>query len=173
MVEVERPRAETQLIAAQQLGVSARILRGWENEPWWRSEFRTTEGYWVGGIRPAAEKAGRGKKPKKSESQVNLESAKLQAEVDIKQAELRKRLRAEQEELGNILPRDEYETFARELLGMIRSQIEDLPRWLAKRTPEELRPLIFHEDEPTQFQREIDKRCRRISKWLDEGPGAT
>lgn len=107
-----------------------------------------------------------------------LRDARDQVEIEKREAEVRALHRKEQMELGNILPADVYVEFCRELLGMIRVSLEELPESIAEHFAPEFRHFFYVPDDQQQSERDasqlqkgIRKLITDIDNWLSENPG--
>lgn len=161
---------------AERFGVSARQVRNWKKSGWWSDDFGNPEdGYDVAAIRAAYNDNKELDELEEQRRQLRLE--RDQAERDIRLAELRAKQRAEARELGNTLPADVYAEFVREVLGMMRASIEELPQRFAKECPAKLRPLVWveprkvkRERDAGKLQRMCNKIVRDFEKWLTADP---
>lgn len=96
-------------------------------------------------------------------------------EIEKREAEVRALLRKEQQELGNLLPADVWQEFARELLSMIRSRIEDLPEIVADHVPADLRAFVYvpeDDGEASPLQRAVSKLVADVEEWLTSDQNA-
>ena len=180
------PRIPSQKMAAEMLRITPRRLRELEAESeWWSTEFRTDEGYDVVAIARAQlnyqvfERTGAS-----SESDVELKARQLRAKVAREEAEkelAELKLWQEQakrdEREGKILPADVYSEYSRELLGLIRTSLEDLPYTMSRQAPPAVRPFVWVDPQKQKtpkdaapLQREVLKIITNISNWLNEGP---
>lgn len=96
-------------------------------------------------------------------------------EIEKREAEVRALLRKEQQEIGNILPADVYAEFCRELLGMIRTSLEELPESIAEHVAPDVRHLFHVPEDQQKSERDaspLQKGLRRlladVEKWLQE-----
>lgn len=154
---------------------------------WWSAEFRTEEGYDVVGIARAQlnyqvfERTGQ-----KTESDVELKARQLRAktareEAEKELAELKlwqEQVKREERE-GRILPADVYAEYSRELLGLIRTTLTDLPYKLSRQASPAVRSFIYVPAEKQKsvkdaapLQREILKIIENIETWLNDDPAA-
>lgn len=176
------PRVKGQKLAAKALRITDRRLRQMEDKdnpaPWWQKEFRTPAGYDVCGILLAQFNFGGGTDDddlKKRRQLADTEKSELAREKEALHVwELE---RQKQEALGNILPADIYQEYLRQLNGMIRHRISEIPRRLAKQATPAQKKLIYvvegkikKPSDAAPLQREITKLLREIQKWLDEDP---
>jgi hypothetical protein len=183
------PRIASQKTASEMLRVSTRRLREMQTLPWWRPEFRTEDGYDVCEILRAQLKyqsetltatLSPDEVRQMKQRQLAAKVAREEAEQEI--AELRaseQRLKAEMRE-GNVLPLDVYAAFTRELLGMIRTGLEDLPFRLSRDASPSVRSFVYTPPEKIRtekdiapVQREIQKLIRNIETWLNDEPEET
>lgn len=178
----------SQKTAAEMLRISPRRLRDMESESeWWSAEFRTDAGYDVVGIARAQmnyqifERTGQ-----KTESDVELKARQLRAktareEAEKELAELKlwqEQVKREERE-QKILPADVYAEYSRELLGLIRTTLEDLPYKLSRQASPSVRPFVYVPTEKQKsvkdaapLQREILKIIENIETWLNADPVA-
>lgn len=177
----EIPRIKSQTTAAAMLQLTAARLRQMEKEsPWWRPDLRTTEGYDVCGIvRAQYEWNSSGAtddelRKRKFVAEVEAAEFKRQTE-ELKAWELQRQKEIAQ---NNILPADVYIEFCRELLGMLRAGLEELPEAIVDHVPPEIRRWIYIPENEQESERDaspVQKGIRRlladIEKWLSEDPG--
>lgn len=148
-----------------------------QDSPWWRPELRTEEGYDVCGIVRAQltyhDSATGREDIQKRLAEAELMSAEAKAQAD--------QLKAWQLELAkeqaqeNILPADVYAEFCRELLGMIRTSLEELPESIAEHVSPDVRHLFHVPEDQQKSERDaspLQKGLRRlladVEKWLQE-----
>lgn len=170
------PRIRVQKTAAAMLRVSPRRLREMTDSPWWVSELRTEEGYDVCGI-VIAQLSHSGKSTdddlRARRSVAETEKIELQREAEeLKVWELQLE---KEKALANILPADVYQEFIRELLGMIRGRLDEIPYRLSRRATPAQKKLVYvpekkikKESDAAPLQREITKLNRDVQKWLDQ-----
>lgn len=180
------PRIESQKDAAAMLRITPRRLRDMEtSSPWWVADMRTDGGYDVVGIAvaqlsystdaneslPAAEKDALKARQLRAET-LKAEFLAQEAEVKAWRAQKQKEL-----EQGNILPADVYAQFVRELLGMMRSRLDDLPFQLNRQASAAQRPLIYvpenKQKKPSDaapLQKMIAKLMADVEEWLATDP---
>lgn len=176
----EIPRIANQRTAAAMIGISTPRLRQMESDaPWWNPELRTNEGYDVCGIvRAQLTFSGKGTD--------DLELAKRGKLAEIERAEFQRQAeelkvweleRQKEEKLGNILPADIYAEFIRELLGMIRSSLVDLPLVVSQNCPPAHRSTVYvpqekwkTERDASPLQKSIRKLLNDIDDWLKADP---
>lgn len=180
------PRISSQKDAAAMLRITPRRLRDMEqSSPWWTADMRTDDGYDVVGIAvaqlsfstdanealPQAEKDALKARQLRAETQ-RAEFLAQEAEVKSWRAQL-----AKEEEQRNILPADVYAQFVRELLGMIRTRLDDLPFQLSRQASPAQRPLVFvapaKQKKPSDaapLQKLIAKLQSDVEEWLNADP---
>jgi hypothetical protein len=180
------PRIESQKDAAAMLRITPRRLRDMEtSSPWWVADMRTEEGYDVVGIAvaqlsystdanealPAAEKDALKARQLRAETQ-RAEFLCQEAEVKAWRAQREKEI-----EQHNILPADVYSQFIRELLGMLRSRLDDLPYQLARQASAAQKPLIYVPEnkqkksaDAAPLQKMIAKLQADVEEWLATDP---
>jgi hypothetical protein len=186
MTDEEIPRILNQREAARMLRVSDRRLREYAAAPWWRPELRTAQGYDIAEIVRAqtaymhehfsgtlSTEQARQLKARQLQARVAREEAEQEL-AELKAAE--QRLKSEKLH-GNILPADIYAEFCRELLGMIRAGLEDLPYRLSREASPAVRSFVYVPPEKIRsdkdiapVQREIQKLISAIEGWLKEDP---
>jgi len=180
------PRIESQKDAAAMLRITPRRLRDMEtSSPWWVADMRTDGGYDVVGIAvaqlsfstdanealPAAEKEALKARQLRAETQ----RAEFQAqEAGVKAWRAEKQKETEQ---GNILPADVYGQFVRELLGMLRARLDDLPFQLSRQASPAQRALVYvpenkqkKERDASPLQKMIAKLMADVEEWLNTDP---
>ncbi len=125
------------------IGISTVRLRDLESEsPWWKPELRTAEGYDVCGIVRAQLTYNLGGSDKDlAERKQKAEVEKLEFQRQSEELKAWQLDYEKQQALGNILPADVYEEFSRELLGMVRTRIEQIPGKVKKQASPEQMPL--------------------------------
>lgn len=174
----EIPRIKSQTTAAAMLQLTAARLRQMEKEsPWWRPELRTVDGYDVCGVvRAQYEWNSSGAtddelRRRKFVAEVEAAEFKRQTE-EMKAWELQRQKEKAQD---NILPADVYAEFVRELLGMIRTGLEELPESIAEHVAPDVRHLFHVPEDQQKSERDaspLQKGLRRlvadIEKWLQE-----
>lgn len=162
-------RIRTQKEAAVILGVARVRLRDWElNSPWWKAEFRTDDGYDIAAIASAqANFHGNIPLPVNGENwnERTKKSKALQAEM-----ELEERLYEFELKKKNILPADVYASFTRELLGMIRKRLEEIPLKVARHASPAAKAVVYNTKGNAPLQREIEKLITDVEEWLKESP---
>lgn len=180
------PRIQSQKDAAAMMRISPRRLRDMEtSSPWWIADMRTEEGYDVVGIAvaqlsystdanesmPAAEKEAL------KARQVRAET--LREEYLAQEAEVRawRAIKQKETEQGNILPADVYGQFVRELLGMLRSRLADLPFQLSRQASAAQKPLVYVAENKQKkpghaapLQKMIAKLMGDVEEWLATDP---
>lgn len=176
-IDEQPERVATQQEAAKRLGVARPRLRDMElNAKWWRPEFRTDEGYDVDAI-ASAQAAFHGTTDAGSElertwrEREQIAKAKL-AELKQKNEELEW-----QKKQGNVLPADVFAEFTRELLGMIRSSLDDLPYTVAQHIPKQHQHFVYvpeskqkTEKDASPLQKQIRRILRDVEEWLSQSP---
>lgn len=168
----EIPRVKTQRDAALMLRVTPGRLRQMEiDAPWWRKEFRTDEGYDPCEIL-------RAQYAHNSAASADSELAKRKANAEVESAEQKRNQeelrtwemeRAKAQALGNILPADVYQEFIRELLGLIRVSLSELPFDLAMNVPPDIKHLFMNDGE-SPLEIAIEKLNGRVDEWLKQDP---
>ena len=90
---------------------------------------------------------------------------------------LEKKRKQKELEQGNILPADVYAQFVRELLGMMRSRLDDLPFQLNRQASAAQRPLIYVPEDKQKkpsdaapLQKMIAKLMADVEEWLATDP---
>jgi len=147
--------------------------------PWWTPELRTDDGYDVCGIVRAQlgwNSAGMTDDDlKKRKVVAEVERAEFQRDAEeLKAWELQRQKELSQ---GNILPAGVYQEFARELLGMIRSRLEEIPQSVAENCPPNVRQYLYipeakqkTERDASPLQKDIRKLVQEIEDWLNQDP---
>lgn len=159
--EKEKPLLiESQKQAAGLLGITDRALREWMKEP----GFPTWEaGYNIHQIQTWAEGRGR-KNSSKAQRMVALEEAIKEQKLRRETLLANKLAREEEEAKGNILRRDEWETFSREQITVARDRLALIPRELCRYVPEKYHKTIQGEGEKI-----IQKILDELAKNFEEG----
>lgn len=168
------------------LRVSDRRLREYAAAPWWRPELRTAQGYDVVAISRAqqsyiAEHFSGALTPEQTRElksrQLAAKTEREEAERELVQLRLAEARIKSDRQHGNILPADIYAEFCRELLGMIRAGLEDLPYRLSREASPAVRSFVYVPPEKIRsdkdiapVQREIQKLITAIEGWLKEDP---
>jgi hypothetical protein len=181
------PRIASQKDSAGMLRITPRRLREMESgpSPWWVADLRTEEGYDVVGIAvaqlsfstdanealPAAEKDALKARQLRAET---LRAEFLAQEAEVKAWRAQKQKETEQ---GNILPADVYGQFVRELLGMMRSRLDDLPFQLSRQASAAQKTLIYVPENKQKkagaaapLQKMIAKLMADVEEWLAADP---
>lgn len=180
------PRIESQKTAAAMLRITPRRLRQMqEDAPWWTADLRTDEGFDVVGIAvaqlsystdanealPAAERDALKARALRAET--------LRAEFLSQEAEIKAwwAIQKKEEKLRNILPADVYSQFVRELLGMMRTRIEDIPFELSRRASPAQKALVYvppakvkKPGDAAPLQRMIEKMLAEFEEWFAADP---
>lgn len=168
----DAPRGErvpTQKAAAEKLHVARTRLRDWElNAPWWKPEFRTSEGYDIAAIAAAQAEFNCGRPIVPEGENWSDRSKKAKALTD--ELELKQRLYEFEKEQGNILPADVYASFTREFLGMVRKRLEEIPLKVSRNCSPSARSVVYNEKGNAPLQREIEKLITDVTEWLKKGP---
>ncbi len=150
----------TQKEAAYELGITARALREWQKEPGfpnWES------GYDIPAIKLWAE--GRNKKNSEYDQiHVDLEEKIKRQKLRKETLQADKLAREAEEATGNILRRDEWETFAREQITIARDRMSLIPRNLCRHVPQK-----YHETIQAEGEKELNKVFDEIAKAFKEG----
>ncbi|MBL8815247.1 MAG: hypothetical protein JNL58_04395 [Planctomyces sp.] len=169
--EPARPaRVKSQQQAADMLGVARPRLRDWElNAPWWKPEFRIKPGgYDVAAIAKAqAEFHGKPQAPAPADNWVERTKKAKALEAEL---ELEERLYEFQKKKKNILPADVYASFTRELLGMIRKRLEEIPLKVMRNVAPAAKAAIINTKGNAPLQREIEKLITDVEEWLKKSP---
>mgnify|MGYP003423364250 CR=1 FL=1 len=174
----EVPRIKAQRTAAAMLQLTTNRLRQMETDAaWWRPDLRTAEGYDVCGVvRAQYEWNSSGAtddelRVRKFVAEVETAEFKRQIE-ELKAWELQRQKELAQ---GNILPADVHIEFVRELLGMVRSRIEELPIEVADHVPDSMKSLIYvpeelqkSERDASPLQKSIRKLVADVENWLNQ-----
>lgn len=166
-----------QKTAAAMLQVEPRRLRQMEDAPWWNDELRTADGYDVCGIvRAQLTHSGSADdddlKQRRAIAQTEREELQRhKAELEVWELE-----RQKEETLGNILPAAVYLEFIRELLGMIRERVAEIPFRVSKYATPKQKPLVYITEskikkpsDAAPLQREVQKLLDEVQQWLDQG----
>lgn len=180
------PRIASQKDAAAMLRVTPRRLRQMEEEcQWWVPELRTSAGYDVVGVALAQWQftAGGGKaitEEQKAELRARLLAAEtireehLAAKAEVEAWEAMQR---REKARANILPADVWAEFARELLGMVRSRLEEIPYQLSRQASPAQRSIVYVPPEKQKkdtdgapLQKMIRKLIDDLSAWLKADP---
>ena len=169
------PRVAKQTTAAEMLRITPRRLREMESAPWWQPEFRTEDGYAVCDIvRAQYEHSGGTDDADLKARREVAETERAEYERDQHELKAWELARQKAERLRNILPASVYQRFLRELLGMIRQRLTDLPYRLSKSATPAQRKLIYvpekkikRPNDAAPLQREITKLLDEIQRWLD------
>lgn len=180
MADDDVPRIQNQRTAAKMIGVSAQRLQAMQRDAaWWVPELRTEAGYDVCGVvRAQLTHAGEGvddNELKRRKRIADTERCEYQREAEeLKVWELR---RQRDLNAGNILPADVYSEFVRELLGMIRSGLEELPYQLSRSCSPAQRAVVYvppekqkSERDAAPLQKGIRKLIHDIEEWLNQDP---
>lgn len=180
-------RIVSQKDSAGMLRITPRRLREMESgpAPWWVAGLRTDEGYDVVGIvlaqighsteangaLPAEEKDALKARQLRAET---LRAEFLATEAGVKSWRAEKLKETEQ---GNILPADVYGQFVRELLGMLRSRLDDLPFQLSRQASAAQKLLIYVPEakqkkagDAAPLQKMIAKLMADVEEWLATDP---
>lgn len=173
-------RIEKQTDAAEMLRITTRRLREMESlpAPWWTPDLRTEDGYDVCGILIAQyTKAGGTNNEQLKRRREIADTEKLELQREAEELKVWELERQKQTNLGRILPADVYQEFVRELLGMIRGRLTEIPYRLSKRASAAVKQLIYvpesqikKQADASPLQREIQKLLDDVQKWLDGGP---
>ena len=180
------PRVAMQKEAAAMLRITPRRLREMEeSSPWWLPDMRTSEGYDVVQIAvaqlsfsadandalPAEEKESLKARQLRAET-TRAEFQSQEAGVKAWRAE-----RIKEQEQKNILPADVYSQFVRELLGMIRTKLEDIPYQLSRRASPAQKSLVYVSPgkikktaDAAPLQKMIEKMLIEIEEWFAADP---
>ena len=180
------PRIQSQKEAAAMLRITPRRLRDMEtSSPWWVADMRAEGGYDVVGIAvaqlsyssdaneslPAAEKEALKARQLRAET---LRAEFLATEAGVKAWRAEKMKATEQ---GNILPADVYGQFVRELLGMMRARLDDLPFQLSRQASVAQKALIYVPEtkqkkagDAAPLQKMIAKLMADVEEWLATDP---
>lgn len=154
--------------AAEKMGVTARRLYAMKKtSPWWRPEFKTDDGWDVDAMMAAqlayatqaSSSADKGWKDRENEAKAKireLELEDLQFDADLRR--------------GNILPADVYASYSRELLGMIRKRLEEIPLRVARNASPAGRAVVYNPKGNAPLQREIEKLITDVEEWLKKPP---
>lgn len=147
--------------AAELLGVTPTALRQWAKLPGFPD---CSNGYDVEAIQRWRQEQDR----KGSDTSHTLTKLKLgiQAqELRIKKVRADQAEREEQLAQGNILPRDEYELFAREVITIARDRLQAIPQTLCRLVPKE-----FHSAILTEGKDHIRRILTELARALEDGP---
>lgn len=108
-----------------------------------------------------------------------LKAETMRAEFQAAEAGVRawRAERLKEQELGNILPADVFAQFVRELLGMLRSRLTDLPFQLSRQASPAQRALVYVPEEKQKkhkdaapLQKMISKLISDVEEWLSADP---
>lgn len=173
-------RIQSRKEVAELFGVTERAVAYWQQEAWWQPEFRTEEGYDCDAIREARRSTPRAGTGELQEARAKIRVAREKIDLDIRQAEFRERQRKEQQQLGKLLPADVYAEFLRELLGLIRRGLEELPYKTSQEVPPRVRKYFYvdpatndrrkHPRSPALLQRQVQRLITDIERWLRQDP---
>lgn len=177
----EIPRIKSQKTAAAMIQITTGRLRQMEIDPaaWWTPDLRTEEGYDVCGIVRSQlqwNSAGSGDEDlAKRKAVAEVERIEFQRNSEeLKAWELERQKALNQE---NILPSDVFAEFTRELLGMIRTSLVDMPADLADHVSRKDRKLFYvpesrqkSERDASPLQKSIRKLLKDIEDWLQQDP---
>jgi hypothetical protein len=138
-----------------------------KTSPWWRPEFKTAAGWNVAAIMQAQVNwSSQANTP----SGNNWKEREAEAKAKLKELEL-ERLSIDNERLrGNILEVDVYASFVRELLGMIRSRVSEIPSRVYRNAPPAAKATIQNPKGTAPLQREIEKLIIDVEEWLKRTP---
>lgn len=163
-------RVKSQQEAANILGVARPRLRDWEqNAAWWKPEFHIKpEGYDISAIAQAQANAN-GNQPLPANGENWNERAKKAKALEA-ELELDERLYEFELKKKNILPADVYASFTRELLGMIRKRLEEIPLKVARHASPAAKAVVYNTKGNAPLQREVEKLITDVEEWLKESP---
>lgn len=163
--------------AAELCGVTAATLDGWYKSgvPWFpRDAIKLGKNGRIISVDGEAIKAAMEARDASAKSSSEsggtlqkLKTAKLAQEIKLLQIEVEQAERERDLQRGNILPRDEYTRFVREVMGIARDRWATIPKSLAK--------LVDSDALQSRLLREatkiVDAVLASLSRSLDEGPG--
>lgn len=154
-------RVVEQKEAARLLGITDRSLRDWMKKPAFPD---WSAGYDIAAIRQWAE-ARSLKNSQKSKSLEQLEREIKQEKLRLERAKADKAERENEIAAGNVLPRDEYETFVREVISVARDRLTLIPRDLCRYVPEKYHKVLQREGAKV-----IANITDSIAEALSQGP---
>ena len=176
MAKKKSGRIKLQTKAAEALGVTPRTLRDWSAADWWDANFRNAAGYDVEAIAAAVNDNAR-KGSTLSAEREKLRHERDQLDNELAAAKVRAELRKEQESLGNVLPREEYEEFVVEIIGMLCDELLEIPRRMLTHVPKSAWPVIFVDTTDDAERAELDRLIRyaivTLRDRLHRGPDDT
>lgn len=147
--------------AAARLGITPTALRQWSKLPGFPD---TSAGWDIAAIQQWRQQEDRkGSQQSDQTAQIRLATAaqKLRQEkVKAEQLE-----RKNEQEKGNILPRDEWELFAAELITVARDRLQTIPQSLCRLVPPE-----FHAAMLTEGAQSVRRILEELSRSLSAGP---
>ena len=149
--------------AAAYCGRDERTFRRWQRQWPFKPEWKTEKGWNVTAI--IAERDRRGL----TDSEVDGDRKDLRTLLDEEKLahaefETRRLEREEQIEIGNLLPRDEYQIFANEIITEARDAFLNIPVEMQKHIPAKHRAKITDE-----LNKQIETALNRLAK-LPDGP---
>lgn len=99
-----------------------------------------------------------------------LRAETMRAEFQAAEAGVRawRAERLKEQEQGNILPADVFAQFVRELLGMLRSRLTDLPFQLSRQASPAQRALVYVPEDKQKRQRGAAPLQKMISKLMSD-----
>lgn len=137
--------------------------------------MRTDDGYDVVSIvRAQYEHSGSTDSEELKQRRDRAETEKIEYQRDAEELKAWELLRQKEERLKNILPAAVYQRFLRELLGMLRQRLTDLPFRLQKMVPPAAKKFVWVDErkikkpnDAAPLQREITKLLDEVQRWLD------
>lgn len=154
-------RVPSQKNAAQQLGVTDRLLRDWQNEAWWHPAFRTSAGYDVAAIRAARDAMGR-KGSEQSDAAKQIKLLTDREKLEQAKLETERKRRQERVDEGELLPRQALEIFAATLLTELGDWCDQLGGLVSAELPKKYRAKTA-----ARIKAELDRRRRHVRAELE------
>ncbi|TWT49031.1 hypothetical protein KOR42_39470 [Thalassoglobus neptunius] len=155
-------RIRTQSAAADELGITARQLRNWEQEDWFPDGGRTKSGYDIALIRQAQESLGK-KGSELREAAVALKMRTGEAKLERELVEVQRKQLILKREQGELVPRRAVELFASTVLTELGDWCDQLPDLLAAVVPARAR-----KDLRKRITDELNRRREQLATRLSE-----
>jgi phage terminase Nu1 subunit (DNA packaging protein) len=147
--------------AARILGITDRALRDWIRKPGFPDH---SAGYDIAAIRRWAD-ARSLKNSSKAKNREYIEQQIQEQKLRLETAKADKAERENEIAAGNVLPRDEYETFVREVISVARDRLTLIPRDLCRYVPEKYHKVLQREGAKV-----IANITDSIAEALSQGP---
>lgn len=150
-----------QVDAAERLEITPRQLRNWMGQPGFPD---CSKGYPIGAIEDWRDQ----RQLKGSEDGAAIQRLRRELlEERVRQERCRAEAleRAEQIAAGNVLPRDEYETWLAELIAISRDRLTAIPKELCRCVPK-----THHRRLQTEGRAAVDRVLDELARRIEEGP---